>query len=159
MTINTRLRSVQKSLTGFRGLTIPWSSPKPLRCTREFCLSVNPFALSSPERKFVPLLCEGHLPSSEEEELRARIPRLCAIRHCDGLVRLHDLLGSAWNSNHCWKASLYTAVPICCWLCISFPSKAPPERQESKMSNSCPVIVPLASVAVFWLPPESRKLL
>src|SRR5436853_4880505 len=25
------------------------------------------------------------------------------------------------------------------------------------MSNPCPVIVPLASVAVFWLPPESRK--
>lgn len=25
------------------------------------------------------------------------------------------------------------------------------------MSNSCPEIVPLASVAVFWLPPESRK--
>jgi hypothetical protein len=27
------------------------------------------------------------------------------------------------------------------------------------VSNSCPIIVPLASVAVFWLPPESRKCL
>ena len=26
-----------------------------------------------------------------------------------------------------------------------------------RVSNSCPAIVPLASVAVFWLPPESRK--
>ena len=28
---------------------------------------------------------------------------------------------------------------------------------ESAVSNPCPTIVPLASVAVFWLPPESRK--
>lgn len=28
---------------------------------------------------------------------------------------------------------------------------------ESAVSNPCPVIVPLASVAVLWLPPESRK--
>lgn len=27
------------------------------------------------------------------------------------------------------------------------------------MSDSCPEIVPFASVAVFWLPPESRKYL
>lgn len=25
------------------------------------------------------------------------------------------------------------------------------------MSSSCPILVPLASFAVFWLPPESRK--
>jgi hypothetical protein len=37
--------------------------------------------------------------------------------------------------------------------------KGPRKRADSKMSNSCPVLVPLASVAVFWLPPESRKLL
>ncbi len=27
------------------------------------------------------------------------------------------------------------------------------------VSNPCPIIVPLASIAVFWMPPESRKLL
>jgi hypothetical protein len=32
-------------------------------------------------------------------------------------------------------------------------------NHKSAVSNSCPVIVPLASVAVFWLPPESRKCL
>jgi hypothetical protein len=30
-------------------------------------------------------------------------------------------------------------------------------KSAGAVSNSCPVIGPLASVAVFWLPPESRK--
>src|ERR1019366_1649578 len=31
------------------------------------------------------------------------------------------------------------------------------EMRRSRMSNSCPILVPLASVAVFSLSPESRK--
>jgi hypothetical protein len=35
----------------------------------------------------------------------------------------------------------------------------PDSAGRKSVSNSCPITVPLASFAVFWLPPESRKLL
>jgi hypothetical protein len=47
--------------------------------------------------------------------------------------------------------------------CTESPALQGPDKiacpRNAAMSNSCPILVPLASIAVFWLPPESRKYL
>jgi hypothetical protein len=51
--------------------------------------------------------------------------------------------------------------PVAIWLWVVSVKSLKRVRcpEQAAVSNSCPVIVPLASIAVFWLPPESRKCL
>jgi hypothetical protein len=49
--------------------------------------------------------------------------------------------------------------PVAIWLWVVSVKSLKRVRcpEQAAVSNSCPVIVPLASITVFWLPPESRK--